>query len=185
MKWFLTLQESRRNREELERASFPLRVAFRHWILLVVIFTALLLGALTKQGLIFPDRSEIDITLGVLTTGAFLIAYQQWREARYEQSLEKFYDRLELANRRLEKLDNTNTFDMYIFTELDNLEYVIEKYRLDYMSSAHAVRAKRTFYSRCEQEEFREKALYWVGVAGYQPTTVEVVKRICTQMVTS
>lgn len=178
MSLFLEFQESQRNRAELEKVGFPKRVGFRHWMLLAILFLALLLGALTEQGEIFPNQTGIDVTLVTLTLGAFLFAYQQWREARFELSLEKFYDRLELANQRLEKLDTTDRFDMYIFTELDNLEYVIQKYKLDYMSTAHALRAIQTFRSRCEHKQFREKALFWVEVAGYHPTTTEVVKRI-------
>lgn len=32
------------------------------------------------------------------------IGFQQWRDARREASLEKYYDRLDLANRRMEAI---------------------------------------------------------------------------------
>jgi hypothetical protein len=66
--------------------------------------------------------------------------------------------------------------DMYVFTELDNLEYALEKYRLGYMTLNHANRALRTFRSRCLSPLFRESVLACVRTSGYAPHAEEVVE---------
>ncbi|MBC7456008.1 MAG: hypothetical protein H7335_20380 [Massilia sp.] len=124
-----------------------------------------------------------DNTTLVFTLGAFFIAYQQWRAARFEASMDKYYDRLDVANRRLENLEGINAYSMYVFMELDNLEYVIEKYKLGYITSEQAFRELKAFYRHCrnikiEGKLFRNLALELVHDAGYQATTCLVVKKV-------
>jgi len=47
-------------------------------------------------------QSVSDIITGIVATGAIILGYQQWRAARNEQSLEKFYERLETTNQKFE-----------------------------------------------------------------------------------
>ncbi len=118
---------------------------------------------------------------GVLALGAFLVGYHQWRAARRETSMDRFYDRLKIANDNLAKLEDTNPFHMYVFSELDNLEYVIEKYRLGYMSPDQALRGLRTFQSRLKQpkgQEFADSAEVALVNSAYSPSTCAVVRRV-------
>jgi hypothetical protein len=150
-------------------------------VLAVTLATWILLGALGRKG--------SETATAVFALGAFLIAYQQWRAARYEASMDKYYERLDVANRRLEALKGVDSYVMYVFTELDNLEYVIEKYKLGYISSEQAFRGLKTFRAHCrniaienmdgKKELFRDLACHLVGIAGYQATTSIVVKNIC------
>ena len=123
----------------------------------------------------------------VATVGGALVAYQQWRAAKYEAALDKFYDRLDIANRRRENLPqdgpgSIKPFDMYVYTELDNLEYTIEKYKLGYVTVAHMCRSLETFRVRCEDiEGFVERAYEDVnrpGRSGYHETTAAIVVSI-------
>jgi hypothetical protein len=73
--------------------------------------------------------------------------------------------------------------DMYIFAELDNLEYVIEKYRLGYMRPDQALRGVQAFRSRFQIKGFRDEIdrLSKEGLtshAGYKPATDHVVNKI-------
>lgn len=133
-----------------------------------------------------------DFTGFVFGCFIFLFAFQQWKEARYETTLDKYYERLELANSRLEKRDNANKDIMYVFMELDNLEYVIEKHKRGYIEAEQAARGLRTFHSHCKnifkmidedntEKSFRDLAYKWVHKAGYQDTTKQVVSTICNE----
>jgi hypothetical protein len=121
----------------------------------------------------------------VITLGGAFVTYQQWRAARYEAALDKFYDKLEIANRRREALKGegeVDPFDMYIFTELDNLEYTLEKYKLGYVMLAQLCRSLEMFRMRCEGiEGFADGASDFVGRAGYHPTTAGIVRDICAE----
>jgi hypothetical protein len=121
-----------------------------------------------------------DVAVVILTTGVLLVGYTQWRAGRYEISLDKYYDRLDLSNSYLEKANGgLSSTTMYAFVELDTLEYVVEKYKLAYILPHHAYRAVKAFEVHCkDQKGLRNEALEIVKGAGYQETTVEIVTKI-------
>jgi hypothetical protein len=95
-----------------------------------------------------------SVAVAVVALGTVGVAHQHRRAARHEASLDKLYERLALANDRLERVSDTAR-SIYIFTELDNLEYVIEKYKLGYIipttrraPSRPSARVARTARSR-------------------------------------
>ncbi len=163
----------------------------------IVLFLAVTVGVI---GQISPRNLDgVQLISAIVTIGVFVLGYQQWRAARNEISMDKFYDRLDLANRRLdawpaaramvshlwplvpEDKQDINAFErvMYIYMELDNLQYVAEKYKLGYMNSEQALQGLRTFQSRCFSSDFRKLALHYVERAGYNSTVREIVKRVC------
>ena len=120
----------------------------------------------------------------ILSLGIAIIAYRQWRAARHEISIDKYYDRLETTNKRLEALqtDKPTPEDMHAFSELDKLEYVIVKYEYGYISAALALRALKNFKGLCmDRTGFREKALHWVIKASYREITRSVVRGVCEE----
>jgi hypothetical protein len=121
------------------------------------------------------------IFTSVLSLGVAIIAYRQWIAARHEISIDKYYDRLDVANKRLELLYNgdEHKMDMHVFAQLDKLEYVLVKYSLGYMSSLLARRAVLDFKGYCEDTKFRSLACHWVKEAAYLAKTQEVVALIC------
>lgn len=141
-----------------------------------------------------------EVALFLLTLGALAFGYQQWREAREEASLERYYERLEFANHRREtafehrllpvheimkglipELANDHpAVLMYVFVELDNLEYAACKYRLGYMRPSQALRALRTFQGRCLSPEFRRIAYARISrCADYHSYTTVIVTKVC------
>ncbi len=126
---------------------------------------------------------------------AFIYAYLQWRAGRHEASYDRYYDRLEISNRRFDALrveqlkgDARGTTDhlrtMFIFAELDSLEYILGKYRLRYVRPELACRAIRAFAARCEDpqsgKEFGKEAADWTMRPGtsYQPYTKAAVEML-------
>ena len=187
---------AKNRRAELEFYGFPrtfwVRFGPRVTILIITI-SSLALGIVTQ--LLNKGISGPQVSTAVATLGAFAFAYKQWRAAREEISLDKFYDRLDRANRILNDCKSARELmnpdwlnegsspsyehSMYIFMELDNLEYAIEKYSLGYMSSVNAYRALSTFRSRCEKaSKFREHVLACARNFGYNQVTVNVVERV-------
>lgn len=145
-----------------------------------------------------------DYVTPLATICAFLFGYSQWRASRYEKAMEDFYSRLGLANHKRESAQLVSSllghpwelnssdecartlhgyedhqWSMYVYSELDNLEYILEKYKLGYMQPRHALRGLRTFYQRCARPCFRRRAVKCVRCMAYNESTVSVVKRVC------
>lgn len=186
-------------RKELEYFGFSQHFAVRNGPYMFLIFIVLLSLSfeLFFKSLPFGMNGSRASTI-VLTLGALLLGYQQWRAARNELSMERYYERLDLADRRLDNWPSARDMvkhfwptaidqasyecSMYVYVELDNLEYVIEKYKLGYISPEQALRGLRTFQSRCISTEFRELAQEYVKLAGYQSTTEEIVNNVCKDL---
>ena len=123
---------------------------------------------------------------------AMILGYHQWRASRHDASIDKYYDRLDALDRRLDSSESARALvshfwagsslfslsyeeAMYIYAELDILEYSIEKYRMGFMSSMLALRAVNSFRSRCRSEIFSQQAAFLVRYAGYTPRTINAV----------
>jgi hypothetical protein len=123
-----------------------------------------------------------------------IFAYYQWNDVRRELSLDKFYDRLSLINERYyywphardlvghfwPNPPDEKTFQeaMYVYLELDNLEYIIMRYHLGFVSRPLLKRAVRTFSSRCQSSVFSSLARQLVNGAGYSSSTIHVVSAL-------
>jgi hypothetical protein len=161
----------------------PMKVIF------AIVIAAIVAGAVVQLKLVPDDwlagLNGAAVGALVITLGGAVVTYQQWRAARYEAALDKFYDKLEIANRRREALrgeGEVDPFDMYIFTELDNLEYTLEKYKLGYVMPAQLCRSLEMFRMRCEGiKGFADGASDLVSRAAYHPTTASIVRDICAQ----
>ena len=151
-----------------------------------------------------PDGLLEVVVTAFLAFGAFLLGAHEWRAARNETSLDKFYDRLEASNCLLDKWeaarplagpwpndgrrdehdkDEAYEEQMYVYRELDNLDYALAKYRIGFMSDENAHRSLRTFQARClASREFCDLAIRsTVGNPGYPDETRLVVERCCPE----
>ena len=138
-----------------------------------------------------------EVIVAIWALGALLLGYQQWRETRHEISLDKYYERLEIANRKRE-LGGLVVYrmmhpeeactrdllrkDMLVYSELDNLEYTIEKYKLGYMKPEQACRGLRTFQHRCRSEEFLRLVQPRAVQGDYGLDTRKVVQKVAEQV---
>lgn len=157
---------------------------------------AALVAVLVVLAVVGADAQTILATAGLLLAAeGLVIGAWQWRSARYEAAIDRFYDRMKLTNDlRLQvgtamysirddpSLRTADTLQrrFYIFAELDNLEYAVHKYEQGYMSGAMAERALATFRARCRNLSGFHDLVVWAHDAGvaYQPTTWEVVGRL-------
>jgi hypothetical protein len=132
--------------------------------------------------------------LSPLVTFLLLLGgYWQWQRARLEISMDKYYERLNIANQwwksspPVQKIMAAFSSDsedpevtMYVCLEIDNLEYVIEKYRIGYIDDEQACRALRAFQIRClAAAEFRKIARRRIHAGDYTPRTAAVVCSVC------
>jgi hypothetical protein len=190
-----SLGEDCEARTQLQR--FGLKVdPFAHWwrggllLLTLVCATAAAVWAhlATEAGPAAKLSDYIAYVGPVLAFSGLLASYVEWRSSKHEASMDRFYERLELANRYRSKLTDqdqkVSALDMYVFVELDNLEYVLERYRLGYIAPRHALRAARTFQSRLNMPWFKSAATRWAcppgkeGAVGYSADTCALAKRL-------
>ncbi|HEX8641051.1 MAG TPA: hypothetical protein VF704_07820 [Allosphingosinicella sp.] len=75
---------------------------------------------------------------------------------------------------------HVDPMQMYVWRELDNLEYLLERYRLGYLSTRLAFRGVATFASRFRFEQFQEVLgdPEDLATTAYNDTTIEVVKNV-------
>lgn len=176
----------------------PLLLAHRGLLLVGFVASVVLLcmGLVVFRNIDDPNTANtINAAIALTTLGALIIGYDQWRAARHENSMERYYDRLDIPNRRRENATEsvrkvmrhtsaelTNEDQdllMYVCLELDNLEYVAEKYKVGYIKHEQACRGLRTFQQRCLSPEFRRLAKQRVRDRDYHPSTIKVVKKVC------
>jgi len=146
---------------------------------------------------LYFDAQKLDgiqVATAVVALGAFILGYQQWRSARFETSIDKFYERLKASNKRLQEwttarelvgaVDDQPNFQqsMYVFSEIDNLEYVIQKYKYGYMSAEQALRGVKTFKARCVHNKFRERAKNCLESGGYSTEIVGIFDNVCKEI---
>ncbi len=193
------LKERRQHGQVLKQAGFSRHWAVRYipWLLIsITVVAAIVVGILMQSQ---TGRDGVQAAAGLVAFGAVIAGYWQWMQARHEIAFDKFYERLNLANQRLDTWPAARGLinplwsgdagrdqfhrEMYVFTELDNLEYAIEKYKLGYMSTTNAYRALETFMARCRpSRDFCEAALRLVrGNNGYTETTIKVVEAVVEQ----
>ena len=177
----------------------------RGWIIFGIIFASALGVEVFFWYIPSPHLSQLDVITAVIALGALGLGFHQWCASRNEISLDRFYDRLEVTNRILDERKEVRSFagpwhsvegsknqhdedviyhtSMYVYRELDNLEYAIAKYKLGYMSPENALRSLRTFRGRCNSSpEFRVLALMCAKAnEGYDSITQEVVKKVCQE----
>lgn len=130
-------------------------------------------------------------TLGLLFAGLW-----QWRSARREISMEKYYERLDISNQwwkssppvqrmmaGFSREPEDPEMTMYVCLEIDNLEYIIEKYRIGYVDEEQACRALKAFQIRClSSSEFKQIARRRIHLGDYTCRTARVVCRICDEV---
>jgi hypothetical protein len=192
---------SERPKRYLKKYGFerPRWKAYRGIALLGIITgVALLSGWFVHEKSRAAEDNGVEVSMAFLALGALVLGYQQWREAREEASMEMYYERLDIANRRRECAPSAihkvvkNSIPelaredpavlMYVYVELDNLEYVAGKYRLGYMRAGQAFRGLRTFQRRCLAEDFRRIARIRARGGDYHKYTANIVTCVCEQM---
>jgi len=190
MQWLLFWITSSVPREDREAAAELADLLEMHaaaaWRLGIVF----LIGAIA---VVFAIRgANVQLIGAILGAGALAVAYIEWLLGRRESSMDKFYDRLVLANnyRREVKAPSKlgiSAAKLYVFSELDNLEYVIERYRFGYMSAALALRGVRTFQSRLKGiKGFRSEVRKLLTLdSGYSRHTQRVVSALLNELAPS
>jgi len=125
-----------------------------------------------------------------ITFVAGIYALFQWKLVREEISFDKYFDRLEGANSQggvFHYSKNvvphlTVPYDhkeaLYVYFELDMLDYIVGKYKNGYMDVMDAFRGLVTYFSRCESEKFREMTLELVTRRSCNPELVPIVQKI-------
>lgn len=176
---FFTSRETFKQEMYLEEHGFPEKVNYYGGISKVLFFYSLLiLTVWIIEKLVSGNIDWSKLFGGLITLGLAVVACQQWIANRQETSIDKYYDRLEGANKRLAEIPDVKPEDMYVFVELDKLEYVIIKYNLGYISPELAKRALENFLSICaRRDRFKDRASHHLEEAAYLEKTKRVVRK--------
>jgi hypothetical protein len=207
MQWrTVATQRGRRRgeRRELRAGGFTRAFTSRLEGVALVMITVITVAVFVLVGVttdLFAGESQANAMsagiAAIVGAGALATGLQQWRAARNETTLDKFYERLEASNTLLDAWPEARGFValvppgddpleregyyrrvMYVYRELDDLEYGLAKYRIGFMSSENAYRCLRTFRARCLSEEFRTLARECVRCEpGYNEETERVVAK--------
>lgn len=143
------------------------------------------------------------ITTCVIALCGWMAGYKRWDLAEKNRNMDDIIKRKELANRMM--IDNAevllpyveNTFDivkqyaatllsehdlikvqMYIFTEIDNLEFVFEKSKPGLIQPQHVLRSIKIFLARCENLGFELMARKLVKMGRYNRQFVTCVNKL-------
>lgn len=185
-----------KSRKYLEQYGFKPRSLWKRGYMHIATIIVLAIGVGIALHLL-TNLAGTDVAVAITALGTLMVGFVQWREARHENSMDKYYERLDFANRRREngkgvayEMDRALEPEasepdrdrmMYVYAELDNLEYVAEKYRLGYMTARQACRGLRAFQRRCFNRDFRNLALKRVQSGDYNRGTARIVARICQE----
>jgi hypothetical protein len=192
----------REKKQTLAEFGFPrsFRARWSGWLPIAGTAIALLAFSVASEkwlvGWWSPDLIK-DTKALIIGLGALLVGVQQWRSSRSEVSLDTFWNRLSGTNDRLCEWEEVRGFAgpwkepgrkafvsfkrrMYVYLELDSLEYAIAKYRIGYMSPDDAYRSLNTFRQRClASSDFCRLATDCAQNYAYDVETRVVVRRIC------
>jgi hypothetical protein len=166
-------------KRELQQYSFLEKNYIPQLAIIIIISLAalfLIYISLSKfiHSFISSEALKVFISLAVA-----IIAYWQWRKNRHEISIDKYYDRLENANKRLECLNTMTNNKMHVFVELDKLEYVKVKYELGFIPPEFAKRAIDNFKCHCKNiQDFKKLVEEIIEESAYLPETKKTVKAI-------
>jgi hypothetical protein len=129
----------------------------------------------------------------VLTAAGLVLTASQWHASLEQEAMKKYESEIATANKAEEpasvrkmmsrlyagaQTDGDFEKIEYVYVELDNLEFALERYRLGFASAYTTSRAVMTFLNRCETPEFRTLAWQQVRLASYTPVVVEAVRRM-------
>ena len=144
------------------------------------------------------------LAIPLATIGAVFLALHQYRQQRIELTIVGALGRLDIVNSCYRSADAAQVLGplfsnvteaiwakgltdnvgwqqrMYIFLEIDNLQYGLERFRLGHSSAYQALRTLDLFCARCQSEEFLRAAQQLVakGAGSYTRETRQVVSHV-------
>jgi hypothetical protein len=145
---------------------------------IVVLLTTLVVILIFTGSLLIPTEFSDQVAKAIGGAVVFFgigYGFVQWNAARHEVTFDKYYERIDMGNERIndrrlaqyqgnKEATVDHYFNMLVFAEIDNLEYVLGKYRLGFVNFELTNRSIRTFRAQCDDVAFREKVLFWLGV---------------------
>ncbi len=108
--------------------------------------------------------------------GAIVDRYSSMADLEEDWAPHKEHERW----RRMDQESGPHPFEMYVFTVLDNVEYVIHKYRRGYIEDALVEKTIKDIQSRCGSHLFNRVVRFWsIESYSYGETTRGVFRRAC------
>ena len=193
----------RRNNSIAEFTWLPFLLSFLISLALII---CCCMNRFTFQDIICRCMNELTFSDIILVFQACLLFWglRHWKRQRQENSFEKYYDRLERANAAggvfhfsrnvVPHLTSPLNHEeaLYVYSEIDMLEYVITKYKLGYMTKEDTFRGLTTFLSRCRSKPFLYMLKILASKCAYPPNMMvhiqslinneKKIKEICSDL---
>jgi len=182
--------------ENLGCVPHPLIRAARHHLLTTTLIgVAAIVTLLWCVGPRLEQRHpQVDLGNAIIAVG-LVAAAVQWHASLEQQAMEK-YEREIAAMNDVSGVGSVRGMmkhhyplqpgeaapdygrAAYVYVQLDNLEYALERYMQGLAPAYTTSRAVMTFANRCLSEEFRSRAAKQLPAASYSPVVHRVVKNV-------
>jgi len=185
-----TEREARRLLEELHcKQTAGTQLSTRWLPVLIAAVTLLVIGAI----ICFAEplvRAGVKIEVGqVLVAATLIFGVFQWRAALEKDALEKYQAEIKEANEKKLQWESIPRFMerhypdrrehcFYVYQQLDNLEFALERYLRGFTSAYTASRAVFTFESKCRVPRFRELAAVLIKQGSYSAPVRKVAATV-------
>ncbi len=193
---FQTITKQVLSLAEAKRAGGLRSWASYHVVLPLIGLSVVFYGASVFGGATEPYLKVLAV---VGAAAAFGLSFVQWQLGRDESTYDSLYDRLKISNDNLDRYWTdvhandpaeliNHRRNMYVFSEVDNLEYVLGKKRLQYAETVIVRRAVQQFWGLCTSKDKYECLMFWLGadettrrVMGYEAGTCAAARYIARQ----
>lgn len=192
----------------LEWIETPLGALLTPVLVFVLVLTYLIMTTSVPPGIkVIVNNSPFTTAANVGTFAAvligFWIGYRRWALAERNRNVDDTIRRKELANKML--VDNASVLlpyvgdvfeieteyadtlmtdcdrvkvQMYVFTEIDNLEFVFDKVNAGLLEDKQALRAIKIFLARCENKNFERMSRTLVQKGRYNYDFVNCIRSL-------
>jgi hypothetical protein len=162
-------------------------------LVILLLVVAFWVGMKLAKRSLQVDFGNVAVAVGLLVTGiALVFTTWQWRASIEQEAMKKYETEIAAANviekspavrsmmAPLYPIHAVDDYEriQYVYLELDNLEYALERYTQGFSSAYNTSRAVMTFASRCKSPDFRARAFQQVRLASYSPIVVRVVTEV-------
>lgn len=177
------------------RTSIP-TVTRRLPVLAFLVLAAVVVSAAWWAGPTLAERKlQLDVGNLVIALGLVMAAIQ-WRASLEQQAMEKYEREIAAGNETADESEGIHEMmahhypplsgeakpdyarARYVYLQLDNLEYALERYMEGLASAYTTARAVMTFENRCVSPEFRLRARSQVRAASYSPIVIKTVDSV-------
>lgn len=161
-------------------------------LLLIVLVVVAIAFAFAAGPALAARNLQLDVGNLIIAVG-LIIGVSQWKASLEQQAIKDYEAGIATTNAVDSKVcgmmahhypklpaETAPNYDCarYVYVQLDNLEYAVERYMQGLATAYTTARAVMTFENRCQSPEFRERTRLQLPAASYSPVVERVVGHV-------